>query len=146
MYSLRDTHLFECHWHSSKALVCFYLSCYVLALLVVGHLPLAIQWQLLVILILSVHTIWIGLKHLLYMLPSSVVAIRRSVTNWFIYSRKQGWQMIHLIPTGCVIYAWLVVLQFRVEGSKRSVWVCLPIDGMLNNEHRRLRVYLRYLT
>lgn len=146
MYSLRDTHLIECHWHLSKSVLCLYIGCYVLALLVVGQLPLAIKWRLLTIIVLSVYTIWIGLKYVLFVLPSSFLAIRRGVTNWFIYSQKRGWQVIYLLPTGCLVFAWVIVLQFRVEGSKRYVWLCLPIDGMLTNEHRRLRVYLRYLT
>lgn len=146
MYNPLNTTLFECRWHSSNYLLCFYTVLYGGALLVTFQLPLGIGWRVLIIIVLSCYAVWTFLKHILFVLPSSFIGLRRSSVGWFISSRNNDWQNIQLVRTGCIILPWVIILQFRVIGYWRSLTVCIPKDAMSPVEHRKLRVYLRYLT
>ena len=74
------------------------------------------------------------------------MAIRRSTTSWLIGNNQNEWYTIKLIPSSCIVLAWIVILRFHVEVTKRTFTICLPFDGISTDEHRRLRVFLRYLT
>lgn len=50
---------------------------------------------------------------------------------------------VALLP-GSVVFFWLVVFRFRVEGEKRTISLSLFPDHMSSREFRLLRVWLRW--
>lgn len=146
MYSLLDIKLIECHWHSSRILLYLYIICVLVALIIIWLLPIDLLGSLLGTLILSCYSVWILLQQILLIMPNSFVAIRRSTTSWLIGNNQNEWYTIKLIHSSCIVLTWIVILRFHVEGTKRTFTICLPVDGISTDEHRRLRVFLRYLT
>lgn len=144
MYSLVNNNLYECHWHLSKGLYCLFLILYGISLLIIWQLPLAFGWRMLIAVILTVYSINILLKHILFSLPCSFTGLRKTATSWLIYNKLAGWQIIQLLPTECVVLYWAVILQFRIEGSNKRLTLCLPSDVMATNDFRKLRVFLRF--
>lgn len=146
MYNLLDNNLFECHWHASKRFFYLFLILYGVALLTVYQLPMVFGWRILIAVILSIYVVRVLRKDILFILPTSFTALRRTSNNWLIYNQQIGWQVINLLSSECVVLSGVIILQFSFEGDKKHRSLCLPFDVMLQNDYRKLKVYLRYLT
>ncbi|UYZ84030.1 hypothetical protein MTZ49_00095 [Entomomonas sp. E2T0] len=146
MYNLLDSNLFECHWHVSKRLYYLFLILYGVALLIVFQLPMVFGWQILIAVILSIYVIRVLRKHILFILPTSFTALRRTSNNWLVYNQQIGWQVIKLLSSESVVLSGVIILQFSIEGDRKRLSLCLPFDVMLESDYRKLKVYLRYLT
>jgi len=55
--------------------------------------------------------------------------------------RDSAWKPLELRPDS-VALAWLIVLRWREDGRRHSL--ALPPDALSGDEHRRLRVWLRW--
>ena len=49
-----------------------------------------------------------------------------------------------MVETDTTVYSWLVVLRLKVDG--RRLALSLPFDSLDGNGHRKLRLWLRWLT
>ncbi|AZS50873.1 hypothetical protein DM558_08795 [Entomomonas moraniae] len=143
MFNRHNT-LFECRWSFSTYLLIIFLMLYSISLLVVMHLSWNIGWKVLFIILFTCHSMTVSVKSVLFKMSSSFTALRSISNNWFIYSSTKQWQPIKLLTSHCVVLSWVVILQFRVEESKRIKTLCLLADNMPMNDFRRLKVYLRY--
>lgn len=146
MYNLLDSNLFECHWHVSKKLYYLFLILYGLALLIIYQLPMVFGWRILIVIILSIYVVKVLRKHILFVLPTSFTALRRTSNNWLVYNQQIGWQVIKLFSSESVVLSGVIILRFNLEGDKKRSSLCLPFDVMLESDYRKLKVYLRYLT
>ncbi|MFD1259583.1 protein YgfX [Entomomonas asaccharolytica] len=146
MYNQLDNNLFECHWHASKRLYYLFLLFYGIALLIVYQLPMVFGWRILIAVIFSIYVVKVVREYILFILPTSFTAIRRTSKNWLVYNQQIGWQVIKLYSSDSVVLSAVIILQFSVEGDRKRLSLCLPSDVMSDSDYRKLKLYLRYLT
>lgn len=144
MYSPIDEVLFEGHWHCSKLQSVLFVIVVLLALYSIVSLSLPVYWQLLLVAVLLTYSIKIFVKNILWGQAASFSAIRKTSTNWFIYSKQQEWQLIRLRPDKCVVLPWVIVLAFFCGEKNRRFEVCLFKDSFAFDEFRQLVLYMRY--
>jgi len=80
--------------------------------------------------------------------PRAFTALRRNAEGWQLWNRRDGWQAVQLRRDSMALPL-LVVLRFRLagKGGSGARWVCglcIPRDAMAPDEHRRLRVRLKF--
>ncbi|MBO3276486.1 protein YgfX [Pseudomonas schmalbachii] len=134
---------FECRWRASRHLLAAYLS--VLALAVFSLLLAAIPavWQVLGLLLCSLHALWVLPRRILLRSPVSYGALRHAADGWQLWNERAGWQRVQLRPDSLALPQ-LIVLRFRRPGCLFSEGFCLPADSLAPEIHRRLRVRLRF--
>lgn len=88
----------------------------------------------------------------LVLLLASFIASRRRTAPPLIRCKADGcleirraatWQAASVLPDS-VALPWLIVLRWRENGRRHSL--PLPPDALSDDEHRRLRVWLRWKT
>lgn len=94
------------------------------------------------------HACWVIPNRILLSRPAAFTALRRNAEGWQLWSRRDGWQAVQLCRDSMALPL-LVVLRFRLAGKGRpgSRWVrslCIPCDAMAPDDHRRLRVRLKF--
>ncbi|AIN56868.1 protein YgfX [Pseudomonas soli] len=134
---------FECRWQGSRLLLAAYLACLALAL-IVGVVVALPGWLkgLLVIASLA-HACWAIPRRILLTHPGAVTGLRREPRGWHIYSRARGWQPARLCRDSVALPA-VVVLRFVRKGQWFSQSQCIPKDALAQEQHRRLRVRLKF--
>ncbi|MGB4075806.1 protein YgfX [Pseudomonas sp.] len=135
--------VFECSWRPSRQLLAFYALIQGLALLslVLVDIPL---WALLLgIGFCLAHAVWVLPRHLLLSTPQAYRALRCTADGWQVESRAQGWQAIELHPDSLALPL-IVLLRFRIAGQRRVHSVCIARDSLARDQHRRLRVRLKF--
>ncbi|WP_341521098.1 protein YgfX [Pseudomonas sp. G.S.17] len=146
MSSLHDR--FECRWQPSRWLLAAYLGAQLLALIALYLLDIP-TWALLGGVLLCVaHACWIIPRRISLGSSSAFTALRRNAEGWQLWNRRDGWQAVQLRRDSMALPL-LVVLRFRLagKGGSGSRWVrglCIPRDAMAPDEHRRLRVRLKF--
>ncbi|KHO65065.1 protein YgfX [Pseudomonas flexibilis] len=134
---------FECHWRPSRLLLATYLLSLALALaaLLLAALP---AWaQLTGVFLCGLHALWTLPRHLLLRSPTAVTALRRDASGWHLFSTAHGWQAVRLLPDSLAL-PWLIVLRYRRPGRGFSQGLCIPRDALPSDQHRRLRVRLKF--
>lgn len=121
-------------------------------------LYLAAQGLALAAIALSAAPFWLQLTclllclaHAFYVVPRSVLlssrnawrGLRHDERGWHLYSERQGWQPIQLLPDSLALPL-IVVLRFRLPGRRFAGSVCVPRDALPREQHRRLRVRLKF--
>lgn len=69
--------------------------------------------------------------------------LRYSETGWQLWTAQQGWRAIDLLGTSVVV-ARLIVVYYRHPQHWFSPALVLPRDVLSAEQHRRLRVQLRF--
>lgn len=134
---------FECRWHGSRRLLTAYLGCQVLAWLAVWVSPLP-GWQALAVVATCIaHAGWAIPRRILLTHERAVVGVRRDVCGWQVFSRAGGWQPVRLCRDSVALPE-LVVLRFVRAGRWLRQGQCVPRDALGADEHRRLRVRLKF--
>lgn len=134
---------FECRWQPSIGLLAAYLtaqSCAVLALLLAD---IALHWKTLGLSLCLLHACWVVPGRILLRTADSVRALRHNAEGWQLWSEREGFQSVQLMPDSLAL-PWLIVLRFRRSGDWLARSVCVPADGLAPELHRRLRVRLRF--
>lgn len=124
-------------------LLVLYIAVLSLAIVTLLVMPVPFWLWVLGLLLYLLHAAWIVPSHILLTRDSSWLGLRHDQQGWSLWSRRAGWQPVQLRPDSIALPL-VVVLRFKVlgEGFVRSV--CIPRDAMLQEQHRRLRVRLKF--
>ncbi|WP_426140421.1 protein YgfX [Pseudomonas sp. DWP3-1-2] len=146
MSSLTDR--FECRWQPSRWLLAAYLGAQVLALLSLFLLDIPLLICLSGVFLCVAHGWWVIPNLILLNRPSAFTALRRTADGWQLWNRQNGWQGVQLCRDSMALPLF-VILRFRLvgRGGERSRWargLCIPRDAMAPDDHRRLRVRLKF--
>ncbi|MGN8261507.1 protein YgfX [Pseudomonas sp. SMSB3] len=134
---------FQCRWQGSRLLLAAYLAGLLLALPVLALSALPAWLAVGIAAALVVHACWAIPRRILLTHPGAVTGLRRDARGWHVFSQAHGWQPVRLC-TDSVVVPQLVVLRFVRAGRWLSESQCIPADAMHIEQHRRLRVRLRF--
>jgi toxin CptA len=134
---------FECRWRPSGQLLAAYLAALILAVAALCLAAIEALWQGLGLLLCLGHGLWVLPRHILLRSPHAYGALRHNAGGWQLWSAAHGWQAVQLRPDSLALPA-LIVLRFRLPGSRWSRGLCLPADSLTAEAHRRLRLRLRF--
>lgn len=134
---------FECRWQPSRRLLRLYLSVMVLALLAPWLADVPLWSKLLSLAVCLAHAAWVLPRHVLLTAPRAVTGLRRDASGWHLYSTAAGWQAVQLRPDSLALPL-AVVLRYRLPGQRLSRGVCIPRDALAPEQHRRLRLRLKF--
>ncbi|QNH05278.1 hypothetical protein HNQ27_21795 [Pseudomonas sp. B11D7D] len=134
---------FECRWQPSRRLLRLYLSVMVLALLAPWLADVPLWSKLLSLVVCLAHAAWVLPRHVLLTAPRAVTGLRRDASGWHLYSTAAGWQAVQLRPDSLALPL-AVVLRYRLPGQRLSRGVCIPRDALAPEQHRRLRLRLKF--
>ncbi|MGE7992418.1 protein YgfX [Pseudomonas sp. NPDC089554] len=135
--------VFQCRWQGSRLLLTAYLVCLALALSALFLVALPTWLKLSLIVACLVHSCWAIPRQILLTHAHAVTGLRRDARGWQLFSQGRGWQPVRLCPDSVALPG-LVVLRFEREGRWLGEGVCILLDGLSADEHRRLRVRLKF--
>lgn len=69
--------------------------------------------------------------------------MRRDAQGWQLWSRGKGWQAMQLRRDSLAL-PFVVIVRFRLSGERRVRAVCIPRNALAPDQHRRLRVRLKF--
>ncbi|WNF48185.1 protein YgfX [Pseudomonas sp. SG20056] len=134
---------FECQWQPSRQLLACYALIQGLALLSLVLVDIPIWARLPGIGFCVAHAAWVLPRHVLLSAPQAYRALRCTRDGWQVYSVAQGWQAIELHPDSLALPL-VVLLRFRLAGQRRVRSLCIARDSLARDQHRRLRVRLKF--
>ncbi|WP_335943606.1 protein YgfX [Pseudomonas sp. G166] len=134
---------FECRWHASGHLLAAYLLAQVFALGALFLLSVPFWLAVLGIALCLAHGAWTIPRHLLLSHRRAFCGLRRDAAGWQLWSRARGWQPVQLRADSLAL-PMIVVLRFRLPDEWWVRSLCVPRDALAPDEHRRLRVRLRF--
>ena len=126
---------FECRWHASGQLLAAYLAAQSLALISICLLSIPAWAHLLGALLCLAHGAWVLPRHIRLTHGSAITRLRHDVDGWQLWSRDKGWQAVQLRRDSLALPL-VVVVRFRA--------VCIPAAALAPDQHRRLRVRLKF--
>nr|WP_314478516.1 protein YgfX [uncultured Pseudomonas sp.] len=134
---------FECRWQGSRLLLAAYLISQALACfaVLVSPLPPWLGW--LAICACTAHAAWAIPRRILLTHVQAVTGLRRDAAGWWVFSRARGWRPVRLCRDSVALPS-LVVLRFVPVGAWWGRSQCVPWDALDVDEHRRLRVRLKF--
>nr|WP_254621551.1 protein YgfX [Stutzerimonas stutzeri] len=135
--------MFECRWAASGLLLVLYLAVWVLALGALLVLPVPFWFRLLAVSLCLLHAVWVIPSCILLSRDSSWLGLRHDQQGWALWSRRAGWQPVQLLPDSLALPL-VVILRFRDQGDWLARGVCIPRGAMPPDEHRRLRLRLKF--
>ncbi|QRY81766.1 hypothetical protein JVX91_11915 [Pseudomonas sp. PDNC002] len=134
---------FECRWRPSIGLLAAYLAAQSVAILALLLADVPLHWTTLGLSLCLLHACLVVPRQILLRGPSSVRALRHNAEGWQLWSEREGFQAVRLLPDSLALPS-LIVLRFRRPGDWLARSVCIPADAMAPELHRRLRVRLRF--
>ncbi|NBF10737.1 protein YgfX [Pseudomonas sp. Fl4BN1] len=135
--------LFESRWQPSRQLLAAYLLAQAFALGAVFLLDIPSVAKLLGTLLCLLHACWVLPRQILLSHSRAFSRLRYSAEGWQLWSSAKGWQAVHLHPDSLALPV-IVVLRFRLAGERWVRSICVPRDAQAADEHRRLRVRLKF--
>ena len=134
---------FECRWQASRLLLAVYLAALALALLTLSLIDLPNWAAALGVLACLLHAAWVLPRQILLSHPGAFTGLRRDEEGWQLFNRRHGWMPVQLRPDSLAL-PMVVVLRFRLAGERRARGLCVPMDALPRDLHRRLRVRLKF--
>ena len=141
--SSRSNPPFECHWQASRLLLGLYLLVQGLALAGIGLSAAPLSLKVPLWMFGVAHAAWVLPRSILLSSPAAWRGLRHDDGGWSLWSKRTGWQPIHLRPDSLALPA-AVVLRFRLPGQRLTRGICIARDALPAGEHRRLRVRLKF--
>ena len=89
------------------------------------------------------HGVWAVPRHIRLTHAKAFSGVRRNAEGWQLWSRAKGWQAVQLQRDSLALPR-MVLLRFRVAGERWVRAVCIPRDALAPDQHRRLRVRLKF--
>ncbi|WP_256674041.1 protein YgfX [Pseudomonas sp. MNR3A] len=134
---------FECRWQGSRLLLTAYLCGQALALATLWSVEL--PWWLAACALIGclAHACWVIPRRILLTHPDAVTGLRRDARGWQAFSCACGWERIRLCRDSVALPR-IVVLRFVRDGRRVAQSQCIPRDTLTADEHRRLRVRLKF--
>jgi toxin CptA len=139
---------FECRWQASRLLLAAYLIAQVLALISLCFLDVFWWARALGALACLAHGLWVLPRFILLSSAMAFTGLRRNADGWQLWSDHGGWQAVQLRRDSLALPL-VVVLRFRLVNEPRLLGrrvrgLCIPHDALAPDEHRRLRVRLKF--
>ncbi|MDO9320080.1 MAG: hypothetical protein Q7U01_00425 [Pseudomonas sp.] len=134
---------FECHWQASRWLLAGYLLTLIVALLALVLAALPLWAQLLGGMFALLHAAWVVPRQILLVSPQAFTGLRHDAAGWQLFNAALGWQVVQLRPSSLALPL-VVVLHFRLAGECRVRGLCIPCDALKHDQHRRLRLQLKF--
>ncbi|MDB6050500.1 MAG: hypothetical protein JWR17_3246 [Pseudomonas sp.] len=139
---------FECRWQASRLLLTAYWVAQALALFSLFFLDVSWWVRVLGAIACLVHGCWALPQFIVLSSPAAFTGLRRTVDGWQLWSDRGGWQAVQLRRDSLALPL-VVVLRFRVVNEPRRFGrrvrgLCIPSDALAPEEHRRLRVRLKF--
>ena len=134
---------FECHWRSSRLLLGGYLLVAALACMAVLLAELPGHWQIILLMLLLLHAVWLLPRQLLMRHAAAISGLRHDADGWQLYSERDGWQAAQLYPDSLALPP-AIFLQFRLKDQRWRRGLCIACDALPAAQHRRLRVRLKF--
>ncbi|QIH06781.1 MULTISPECIES: protein YgfX [unclassified Pseudomonas] len=135
--------LFECRWQASRLLLAAYLLAQAMALGAIFLLDIPSVAKVLAVLSCLLHGAWVLPRQVLLTHSRAFRCLRHGTSGWQLWSPARGWQAVELRPDSLALPL-IVVLRFRLPGRPWVHCICVPWDSMASDEHRRLRVRLKF--
>ncbi|RRV11813.1 hypothetical protein EGJ28_10410 [Stutzerimonas xanthomarina] len=134
---------FECRWQPSSWLLTLYLGVQALGLAAIVLSAAPLWLQLIALLFCLTHALWVLPRGILLSSRDAWSGLRHDAAGWHLWSERQGWQAVQLLPDSLALPL-IVVLRFRVPGRRLAGSICVPRDALPREQHRRLRVRLKF--
>ncbi|AOA06412.1 MULTISPECIES: hypothetical protein [Pseudomonas] len=134
---------FECRWHACGQLLAAYLAAQLLALIAICLLSIPAWARLLGVLLCLAHGAWVLPRHIRLTHPGAMTRLRRDADGWQLWNRDKGWQAVQLRRDSLALPL-LVLVRYRLAGERRVRAVCIPGAALAPDQHRRLRVRLKF--
>ena len=134
---------FECRWQPSNWLLALYLAVQALALAAVLLSAAPLWLQLIALLFSLAHALWVLPRGILLSTRDAWCGLRHDAAGWHLWNERQGWQAVQLLRDSLALPL-IVVLRFRVPGRRLASSICVPRDALPPEQHRRLRVRLKF--
>lgn len=134
---------FECRWHACGQLLAAYLAAQLLALIAICLLSIPAWACLLGVLLCLAHGAWVLPRHVRLTHPGAMTRLRHDADGWQLWSRDKGWQAVQLRRDSLALPL-LVLVRYRLAGERRVRAVCIPGAALAPDQHRRLRVRLKF--
>ena len=134
---------FECRWHACGQLLAAYLAAQLLALIAICLLSIPAWARLLGALLCLAHGAWVLPRHVRLTHGSAITRLRHDANGWQLWSRDKGWQAVQLRRDSLALPL-VVIVRFRLLGEWRVRAVCIPATALAPDQHRRLRVRLKF--
>ncbi|NNB15557.1 hypothetical protein [Pseudomonas fragi] len=134
---------FECRWHACGQLLAAYLAAQLLALIAICLLSIPAWARLLGALLCLAHGAWVLPRHIRLTHPGAMTRLRHDADGWQLWSRDKGWQAVQLRRDSLALPL-LVLVRYRLAGERRVRAVCIPGVALAPDQHRRLRVRLKF--
>ena len=134
---------FECRWHACGQLLAAYLAAQLLALIAICLLSIPAWARLLGVLLCLAHGAWVLPRHIRLTHPGAMTRLRHDADGWQLWSRDKGWQAVQLRRDSLALPL-LVLVRYRLAGERRVRAVCIPGAALAPDQHRRLRVRLKF--
>lgn len=135
--------LFECRWRASRHLLAAYLLAQAFALGALFLLDIPSFAKLAGAVLCLLHAGWVLPRQILLSHPRAFTGLRHSPAGWQLWSCGQGWQAVQLCPDSLALPL-IVLLRFRLPGERWVRSICVPRDAQVADEHRRLRLRLKF--
>lgn len=134
---------FECRWHASRRLLAVAAAAHGLALIACLMLALPGALKLAALAGCLLHGVLVFPRQVTLNHRTAVSGLRRDRSGWQLLTAAGGWESVQLRPDSVALPG-LVILRFRRRGHWISRSACIPSDAMPADEHRRLRVCLKF--
>ncbi|MFI8374021.1 protein YgfX [Pseudomonas helleri] len=134
---------FECRWQASGQLLAAYLAAQTLALIAICLLSVPVWARVLGAVLCLLHGLWTVPRHIMLTHSKAFCALRRDAQGWQLWSRGKGWQAVQLRRDSLALPL-VVIVRFRLNGERRVRAVCIPHNALAPDQHRRLRVRLKF--
>ena len=120
-----------------------YASLLLLAVAILLVLPIPFWLRSMGLLLCLLHASWTIPLQILLSRDSSWLGLRQDEQGWSLWNRRAGWQPVQLRPDSLALPL-AVVLRFKLPGKWFVRGICIPRGSMLPEQHRRLRVRLKF--
>ena len=120
-----------------------YLAAQLLALIAICLLSIPAWARLLGALLCLAHGAWVLPRHVRLTHPGAMTRLRHDTDGWQLWSRDKGWQAVQLRRDSLALPL-LVLVRYRLAGERRVRAVCIPGAALAPDQHRRLRVRLKF--
>lgn len=120
-----------------------YLAAQLLALIAICLLSIPAWARLLGVLLCLAHGAWVLPRHVRLTHPGAMTRLRHDADGWQLWSRDKGWQAVQLRRDSLALPL-LVLVRYRLAGERRVRAVCIPGAALAPDQHRRLRVRLKF--
>jgi toxin CptA len=138
---------FECRWQASRLLLTAYLGAQALVLLSLYCLDISPWAAALGALLCLTHAALVLPRAIALNHGTAYTGLRHGIDGWQIWSKRDGWQDLH-VCNDSVVLPLIVVLRFRLVCNgrlqRRVRSACIPFDAVAPDIHRRLRVRLKF--